>query len=200
MGPGDVVRIRNVGEVEWKDLYGGTRYRVRPGGEGIIPFEAACLWFGHPDAVDIDPRNRYRSEEYARLRVRYGVYEVDALWDENKPKIEVFDLDGVRVITVIDDPLGETINPDTNDAAQTQLLQVKMTEMAKQMVAMQAQIDATARGDIAVANAGTITDDGPVLPSPVPVPALPKEELEGQDVTVVEDSPTGVRVKVSRAS
>lgn len=201
MGPGDVVRVRNSGQAVWKDTYGNVTYRVQPGSEGIVPFEAACLWFGHPDAIDIDPRNRHRSDEYARLRIRYGVYDDDNLWDQQTPNIEVFDLDGNRILTVVDDPLGDALSPDDNDGVGRQLLMARVADMEKQLSAMRAQAELAARGEAALANAGEIDDDGPTIPtSPIPVPALPKNEAEGQTVEVLEDSPTGVRVKVSRSN
>lgn len=119
MAVGEVVRIRNADpEREFRDAYNGNTYRALAGSETIVPVEASILWFGNPGARDIDARRLDRTAEFKRLRVRYGCYDnldnpdgPTPMWEAVKPKVEVFTLDGERVITVVDDPFGELSAP-----------------------------------------------------------------------------------------
>lgn len=200
MGPNDVVRLKNVGKEKWFGRYNNQPYTIFPGGEGIAPFIAICNWFGHPDAVDTDPRNRHRFNELERLRVKYGVYDDDTKWDANTPKIEVFTLDGERVLTVLDDPEGNHLHPSTTTMAEKTILEEQLDAMQKQMRVMQAQLDVQNRADEAEAQAGPVgEDDAPVTSPPheafIPPVAVPPEPA----AVVSEDTPSRVRVGTRRA-
>ncbi len=200
--PEDVVRLRNVGTDPWTGKYANQEYRIPSGSEAIVSFAAACLWFGHPDAVDVDDRNRYRTDELDRLRVRYGVYDGDKdQWDGQTPSIEVHDLDGNRLITVVDDPDGAHLSPAQSSVQEKAALQDQMTRMAQQMKAMQAQIDLKERENVSVANSGDIDEDsnpfdtktGPSTPTAVGGESTPPADAS-------EDTPTRVRVGSARRS
>lgn len=143
MAVGEVWRIRNVGTHEFKDSYNGNVYRAAVGSDTIVPVEAGILWLGNPNTRDIDPRRLDRTNEFKRLRVRYGAYDnldqpqgVTPMWDNVKPKVEAFTLDGDRVLTVVDDPFGELTAPvelthqeRISDNAMVTALQSQMAEM-----------------------------------------------------------------------
>lgn len=177
LGPNDSVRLVNQGDKPWKDMYDGVRYAIPVGGETFVPFPAACLWFGHPDSIDVDDKNRHRTDEMTRLRVKYGLYENDVdprtgedLWAKNVPQIAVVSLSGQRVVTVLDDPTGSNITP----TQQTVAAQSQVTDM---LAGMQAQIDALTRQLAREQQAGQATmdsdaeDDAPFVP-PIGEPAL----------------------------
>lgn len=200
----DVVRIRNLMDKEWTGMYNSQTYRMSPGGECIAPYIAVCNWFGHPEAVDIGPRERYRTDEYARLRVFYGVYDDEDKWDELTPKVEVYDLDGNRIITVIDDPSGSALTPAQSTVAERDLLVRQMTQMQKQMAMMQAQLDTQNRA-VAAEDSGDLIedDDAPINVNPHVIdPTDPRLQVEAQvgrqrqavQEQVTEDTPTKVRV------
>lgn len=197
--PEDVVRLRNVGAEQWVGKYANQDYRMNPGQEAIVSFAAACLWFGHPDAVDVDDRNRYRTEEHERLRVRYGVYDSPIeVWDANTPNIEVHDLDGNRLITVVDDPEGKHLNPAVSSQQEKTLMVEQMTRMQQQMKAMQAQMDQAERGDVAIANSGDVDEDESPFAglTPSPTPVIGGDIPPPSDAS--EDIPTRVRVGSTR--
>lgn len=216
------VRIRNTSSTRtWSDGYDNITYSIPPGGETIAPFIAACIWFGHPEAVDTDADHRYRTDEFKRLRVRYGVLDVitehpdsghhigpadticcpisqEEQWQRNKPPVEVFSLDGSRIITVTDDPDGSEITPTVTTMAEADNLRTQLEAMQKQMAQLQTQLDRQVRGDAAEANSGPIASDTPGSIT-VPMPDLSGIEpmtpdKVDPDAEVTEDTPTRVRV------
>lgn len=141
----DFVKVVNVGKAPWNDKYDGKPFQLDRGGDTIVPFGAACLWFGHPDAVDVDERNRHRTDEWARIRVRYGIYEHTYDEDGNDlietriPKVEVWTLDGRKLSMVCHDPDGDDVTmagfpsvteADNRDAA-IEAMQAQMARMQR---------------------------------------------------------------------
>lgn len=132
MAPLRIVRAVNPGTRPFRDMCDSQDYKIDPGSETLIPFDAAILWFGNPDTLDIDARRRDRTDEYARVRVRYGIYEHEHRLSE-MPEVEIFTLDGERIFMVKDDPDGSKANPGLvadDDALRT---------VQRQLLAMQAQ-------------------------------------------------------------
>lgn len=168
-----VLMIVNEGETTWTDMFAKQRYTLEPGQRTFVPFFAACLWFGHPDAADIpgDRRKQYRLEEFQRLQVRIGTYDDHEAFFERRPKIGVYTVDGARVITVKDDPAGDHLNPMVQDQNERELLVSAMAAMQQQMETMKAQMEALQRGDDAAVQAGDVrTDVKGSAPEPVPHP------------------------------
>lgn len=195
---GDVVRITNQGTEEFRQRYGGKLYRIPPGSTAIVSFEAMCLWLGHPDAIDIDKKRRYRSDELRRLHVKWGVYEHHDRAAELFPKLLVEDIDGNRIITVVDDPEGRHLTPDVQTRAERDRLQEQMAAMQRQMAALQAQLQQQNNEDAAKVAAGdTRTDTPATRPEPqgkVATPIAPEGGNGGavQDASV--DRPSGPKV------
>lgn len=141
-----MVRIRNVGDKVFRDAFASTTYEIQPGKDGFVPFDAAALWFGHPDVFDVSPRQRARTEAYRRLRTRYGAFDdldenrnrisSDVKWEENRPRVEVYGLGGERIITIIDDPEGKHVNPTDPDVAERRgiLARLQAVEAESQML------------------------------------------------------------------
>lgn len=122
---GDIVRIVNKDTRPVTITSGGRSYTLPVGKETAIPFDAMTLWFGDPRA-DKDMK-AYRDEqgiatwipdrasEVRRLRIKWGIHFGDAsvVYDLNAetqpPLVEIYDLAGERIYSVIDDPLGENV-------------------------------------------------------------------------------------------
>lgn len=187
---GDMMRVVNVGDKEFKDGWDGNKFVIPPGGERFVPFDAIEVWLGHPDAMDTSENNRVRLAEYTRLRVRYGAYEFDDKWEENKPRLEVYTLEGDRVTTVVDDPEGEGITPDQQTVLENRLLSEQLARMQEQMKVLQNQINDENRGaDASVQVADDDTEALQEQQSSTPTNSEPPQE------TIEEDKPN--RVKVS---
>lgn len=136
-----IVRIRNDGERDFKSQYDSLEYVIKPGQDLIVQWEAMCLWFGNPDAADIDDRRRFRTDEFRRLTVKYGVYEKHHMIDELFPKVSVFDLTtGTRLITVCEDPEGKHLTPEVQMASQNEMLKAQMEQMQAQMAMLMQQM------------------------------------------------------------
>lgn len=139
-----VVRIRNDGNSIFTGKWAGEKYTVPPGSETLVEWDAICNWFGHPDAIDVpgDRRKRYRTDELHRLFVKYGIYENHHLQEERFPKVSVWDLTNPshRYITVIDDPEGKNLTPETRTIAENQNLSEQVRLMGEQLAFLQAQL------------------------------------------------------------
>lgn len=139
-----MVRIRNEGNENFRAKYAGQRYNLLPGQDTLIPWDAACLWFGHPFAVDVpgDKRKRYRTDELRRLYVKYGVYERHEEAADKFPKVSVWDLaePTKRYTTVVEDPEGKELNTAVITQADNESLQAQIRAMQEQMAMMQAQL------------------------------------------------------------
>lgn len=181
-----MVRIRNEGDKPFQARYAGQRYNLTPGADTLIPWDAACLWFGHPFAVDVpgDKRKRYRSDELRRLYVKYGVYEKHDEAAQKFPKVSVWDLaePTKRYTTVIDDPEGKELNTAVISQADNESLQAQIRAMQEQMAQMQAQLanniaveesdarttEATAKPEIRDEKLDALPDDIDSIPADTP--------------------------------
>ncbi len=214
----ETVRVRNTGTEVFTGRYDGQVFPIHPGSEHFVPFVAACLWFGHPDAMDVDARNKYRTDEVERLRTKYGIYEATAMmnvpgiadtpghpWANDTrdaflvltPDVEVYTLAGQKLIMVIDDPEGTTINPDTITQAERAQDQDLIANMKAQMAQMQTMLDKLMSGEVAMANAGPIGEDvDPNAPESNPEPQANISKVAASTATPGVKTTTGrTRVK-----
>jgi hypothetical protein len=104
------VKIKNVGTEVWDDNQKGNPYTIQPGSEFVVPWGTMCVWLGDPEARDAG-KNPVRQEEVTRITLRYGCQsglagDNRANWEDAIPKLEAYTLDGERLITVCDDPVG----------------------------------------------------------------------------------------------
>jgi hypothetical protein len=184
------VRIRNAGTKQFRAKYAGEWYIIPPNVDHIVPYDAMVLWCGDPTLVDIDKKRRFRTHEYARLCVKYGVYENADRMGENFPKLEIYNLaDNTQIITVLDDPLGMNLTPETQTIAVNQRQADQLRLMQEQFEAMQAEM-AMLRQAAGMAPAPVdevdmrteVGEDRPELPAmttPTPDPTPdPRSELE----------------------
>lgn len=178
-GPSDVMRIHNSGDRTFKDSLNGTLYVVEPGQDKIVPFEAVCLWFGHPNARDEDARHLHRTEEVKRLRVKYGVYDEDEAWAVNVPSwMDVYSLEtNEQLICVAHDPEGVNVNPSVMTEADNISLQQQLAAMQQQMAQMQALMEQQNLRTMAI-------DDGDSA-----APDLPPAGEDSFQVAPSEDGP-----------
>lgn len=130
-GTDQMVRVKNTGKRPFKDGFNSRTYEIKPGADVFVPFDAVCLWLGHPSVFDVSPRQRGRTDLFFRLRQRYGAYDTiekvdgedvavgaDEMWQRNQPHLEVYTLEGERVYTIIDDPDGDKIRPADTTASE----------------------------------------------------------------------------------
>lgn len=77
------VRVHNIGPKRLLLDYASNRYVIEPDATAIVPYFAACYWFGDPRSRNVGEKQstQYRSNEIARLSVLYGLLD-DPFWDE----------------------------------------------------------------------------------------------------------------------
>src|SRR4051812_31898248 len=116
---GDIVRAVNTGGAVFTIGWDSKQYKLEPGKDTFIPFEAACLWFGDPRSTNSiqSIKNQHgmvsfvpdRDSEVRRLRVKYGNIGGDERYVDPGPSVDLFDLEGNQITTVLDDPEGEDV-------------------------------------------------------------------------------------------
>lgn len=108
--------------------YNRRKFHLAPGEDKLVPYFCMVLYCGDPRAFDVpnDERRKFRTNEWKRLRVLYGVYDYtsDPSYLAKLPDIEVYTPSGLRITTVLDDPTGESMD--------VQAQQLTETEKAKQ--------------------------------------------------------------------
>lgn len=168
-----LVRVVNEGDKEFVSRWEGNIFRIKPGSETMVTRDAVNRWTGNADTVN-DGKVNARREEYNRLRVLYGAYERDEVWEANRPHLAVYDLDGNRITTVLDDPEGTNINaPQFNPVERS---------MQEQLAVMEQQMEAMRRA-IADREAADATGQGRTEGRPSSIPEPTQERVEGQQVT-----------------
>lgn len=183
-----VVRLRNDGDTEYSQKYGGVRYRIPPGADIIVPFMAMCLWLGHPDAVDIDKKHRYRTQEFQRLCVKYGVYERHDKIEDQFPKISAWSIidPTQEYITVVKDPDGKHLTPDVQTKQERDRLQEQMTLMQQQIQMLQAQIAQNNKEQASEILGGDTRTDNPTHRPEISIPVL--EDDDDSNLPPVDDT------------
>lgn len=158
----DIVRLRNEGDTPFSQKYAGQRYTIQPGQEWLVPFMAMCLWLGHPDAVDIDKKRRFRTQEFQRLCVKYGIYEHHELVPERFPKVTAWDvISNEELITVVKDPDGKHLTPDVQTKMERDNLAAQMRQMQDQINILQQQLQQQDRAIASGTAAGDMVADNP---------------------------------------
>jgi hypothetical protein len=144
-----VVRVTNLRDVALVDSYDGTTYSVVPGGQAIVPLQAAKLWFGDWDTKNKPDRAmRERDDEHRRLMQRGGCADNPAMWEETKPHVEVTDVDGDdKFITVIDDPTGGAVTQADVTVDEHQDMLGMIRQQAKDLDRLKKQYETTVRSE-----------------------------------------------------
>lgn len=137
----DIVRLKNTGDTRWTDKYNNQVFACDPGKDIVIPFGALCLWMGNPDAKDVPNGQRHRRAEFNRLVIRYGGADNPDLWHENTPKIEAYDFDNNRIITVIDDPEGKGVHSAQTTVEEQEILQSQVNKLTRELAAMRSRME-----------------------------------------------------------
>lgn len=211
LGPADTVRLVNTGEVPFDKMYASIRYSVPPGSEAFVPYAAVCMWLGNPIAVDFgEPGKNYRSQEVARLRVLYGIYEQEVeppylddakevpnplagqpTWATRTPDVKVYDLGGTELVTVVADPEGKGVTPDTFTQAEKDNQADRIAQLEAQLRQLTANLNQAPAADAGFGSEALA--DAPE-PEPAPATKTPSDQAPGSSPKVKTDAPSKVRV------
>lgn len=102
-----LVKVRNEGDTDFVGKYNSQLFPIKAGAETVVPYECLCLWAGNPDVQDTGPRSKDRTDEYQRLRVKYGAYDDEEKFQSVRPQLVFHDLEDNRLVTVMEDPYGK---------------------------------------------------------------------------------------------
>lgn len=125
---GDFCELHNRDDHTLQFSWNSKPYRVDPGHKIMVPFELVKLYFGDPRSTAAMSSQRDlngvihwlpdRASEIRRLRCLYDNQAGDEGSVYGFPKVEIFDINGERVLTVLDDPTGETVTPATRSVSE----------------------------------------------------------------------------------
>lgn len=142
----DIVRLTNNEPVTFQDFYGSVPYVCPPGDSIIIPFDAACTWFGDPRVSDRPTLSQYdRRGEFERVKTRAGFSVLEAQstpWTAKN--IEIASLQGERLYMVIEDPLGDKStlqNVSSKGLDDTQAVAQELEIVKRQQAALLARLE-----------------------------------------------------------
>lgn len=159
-----VVRLVNKGDTDFEGQYDRNRYPVAAGSEGIVPWDAACLWLGDPRLRDAGT-DRARLEEYRRLTAKLGVYDEDDRFEDARPKLEVYRLNGTRVTMLAEDPFGVPVDVFGDSDGEVDL-QTQVSQLQAMVNDLQERSGAGTLPDVSgVKSDADADDDGDELPT-----------------------------------
>jgi hypothetical protein len=209
----EFVRVKNLSDEPAYFTYLAKDYRVNPKTEGFIPYQAMALRYGHPMSGLEEYKDPVygtvpaRSYELRRLEGMWGVSSFTAREPGNEglsmvqiiqsraQKLEFYALDGTRILTVVDDPDGDSLLHKYNEGTPNDpaTLQAMIIRQKQQIDYMQQAFDAIDKGELTTLD--TIPEDLPEsgLGSPqrarnarggitsTSPPGMPPEDDEGGD-------------------
>lgn len=173
------VVIENVGDTDFVGDYASRRYVIKPGQSRGVPYHGMVYWCGDPRAFDVpnDPKRRFRTDEFKRLRILYGVYDDMAQWYLRTPKLKVMSLGGKEITSVLEDPDGiKNGPPDINsEKDRIDFLTKELAETKARFESIMALMAGEADNpSVPLAN----------LPTNLPQPASPDSSTEANQIPV----------------
>lgn len=157
----------------WEIQWDSRKYNLVPGQDCFVPFEAAVNMFGDPRSGERIVSNRDergqvgfipdRATEVRRLRTKYDNLFGNEAIVENYPLVEVYELDGTRITTVLDDPQGESTTPVVKTVREDN----ELLEIVKRQ---QATINQLMERVGILPDGSLVQQDTPAPPSPAAIP------------------------------
>lgn len=203
----DMCRVVNKGKTEFSATYANNRFVIKKGKTAVVPRDAVNLWFGDPDTRD-DPNDRsryYRTAEFARLRIKYGVYDgvpgrqtMEEAWEERTPKVEVYDLDDNRLYTVVEDPEGLESAPAPTPSRMELNLAAQLEDMERQMTALKRAIADAEAGEASGLGRSRTEGEAAEAENDLDPDSAADPADDDEPPPVTEDKPTKVRGTISR--
>lgn len=128
------------------EMFNSRRYVLKPDEKTPVPFEAVCLWYGDPRSAanvsairnDVDETVTFvpdRDSEIRRLTARYG-------GDDNVrfPDVEVVDLNGKSLFSVVEDPEGEHVLPAVSTRSESAAKDRKIASLEARLERMETML------------------------------------------------------------
>lgn len=170
---GDYVQVKNNDDKPLILTYDSRRHVIEPGATRPIPFECGNLYFGDPRSStniaskrDNVGRVQFipdRATEVRRLRTLYDNQMGDDTIIDNHPDVEVYDYDGNRVTTVLDDPSGETVTASVTSISENDQLRelLRRQQATIDMLAQRLGVDPASGREVVTEHTDVETDVAP---------------------------------------
>lgn len=180
----NIVQLVNEGDTTFNMRYGPTQRLTIAAGERLfVNEEIAWHFLGKWWTDNANPRVRERREEYSRLRVLYGAYEDETLWERNRPRIVAYAPDGQRITSVVDSPDGEASG--ITQLGREMSLETQMKTMQDMVLNLQAQLDGRVLDDTNRAQPAVPADATPQIPpNPTMAPQRDTATIAGTQIPV----------------
>jgi len=134
--PDAVIRVRNTAPVPFRQRFLREWYTIQPGTDAILPWDVFVAFFGDPSLQNHGPNRKDREESYKRLRFKYGSLEDNELWEQNRPRVECYRMNGERIVPLVDDPEGTNVHQSAMTVAGMDALQSQIAYLQEQVAAM----------------------------------------------------------------
>ena len=105
------VTIKNLDDEPFIGKYDGEYITIPGPGSKIVQWDVMVVWMGDP-YVENDGRHQDRRATFNRLCTKYHARGLTGNDPSLLPNIEAYTEDGERIITVLDDPDGDSLVPD----------------------------------------------------------------------------------------
>lgn len=181
-----LVRIVNKGTKDIVDHYNSERFVIRAGDDAgtFVPWDAMVIWYGNPLAVNTS-RQPARQVELERIHMRYGGFGDPAVWEANRPRVEVYTTDNKRIFPVMDDAEGTQVPTDDNSLSAEDLRQAEMDQMRAAIRDLQERL-AVKDGEVVNGeSAGPLPTDAPQAP---PVGPSTSDPASGVALTITRSA------------
>lgn len=163
----NIVQLVNESDQDFRMKYGTLFFELKAGQKVFVNEEIAWHFLGRWWTDNANPRQRDRANEYGRLRVLYGAYEDDVMWQASMAMaLKAYAPDGQLIVTVVDDPEGTQSTGGQTPFGREMSLESQIEVMRQTMQQLTAEVEAGKR------RAG---DEGqPVVPADgAPQPSAP---------------------------
>lgn len=128
----ETLRVVNVGDRVFEGWFNRHLYRIDPGAAVFVPRGFVNIYLGDWELDDQMGRVYKRREDWERLQLRYS-YTDPKQWEASVPRMEVFDLDGNKLTTILEDPEGVSVNVHETTIAEHETLQGEVTRLRNQL-------------------------------------------------------------------
>lgn len=157
----DLVKIKNIGERPFKWQWGWKRWiEFQPGEVKIVPLEILDVLLGQPGLTGTD-----RAQKFKVLCNNYGCFDDTDKWDEVRPPLKAKTIDDIDIVTVADDPSGDSVTQADTTVTEKAELESHIQTLQRQMASLQARLETQIRSE----HAGSIEDIQEDEPSKVAV-------------------------------
>jgi hypothetical protein len=112
-------------------------WTIPPGGEVVMPWDVFVCFFGDPKARNLSPQRMDRRDAYNRIRFKYGALDDNELWEQNRPRVECYRINGEQITPLCDDPDGVDVHEATMSVSGMEAMQAQIASLQQQLAAMQ---------------------------------------------------------------